>query len=70
MFKFKNNLLRKEKRLLWKLGSSGIYKFILGFIFAIFWFKKNFLFFEINELKKSDLYQLHQATFFEERFLI
>lgn len=64
MFKFNNNLLRKEKRLLWKLGSSGIYKLILGFIFAIFWLKKKFLVFWNKWSKKIWLISITSSYFF------
>ena len=45
MFNIKNILLRKEKRLLYKIKSPKIYKWIVWIIFMIFWFKKKFLIF-------------------------
>lgn len=50
----KENLERKDKRLLAKIKSPTAYKFISAFIFLIFWFKKKyFVFWNKKEKKKT-----------------
>jgi len=46
----KEKLKRNEKRLISRIKSPKAYKVIAGFIFMLFWFKKNILVF--LEIKK------------------
>ena len=64
MIKIKNILLRKEKRLLYKIQSPKIYKWILWIIFMIFWLKKQFLVFWKKWKKKMWLISITSNNFF------
>jgi len=64
MFKIKNILLRKEKRLLYKIKSPKIYKWIVWIIFMVFWFKKKFLIFWKKWKKKMWLISITSDRIF------
>ena len=64
MFNIKNILLRKEKRLLYKIKSPKIYKWIVWIIFMIFWFKKKFLIFWKKWKKKMWLISITSDEIF------
>ena len=64
MFKIKNILQRKERKLLDKIKSPKIYKSILAIIFMIFWFKKKFLIFWKEWRKKMWLISITSDKFF------
>jgi len=52
IFRWKNKLIRKERRLLERMKSPKLYKTILWIVFLVFGFKKKFLVFWNKKSKK------------------